>query len=116
MAQMTPGETLTVNGKEYRYDPKGTESDYVGEDGVRYRRHQNGGGLVAETAYADATTHIGPQTRLFGSARLTNKVRLTGCAQVGGNVIANDRVTFGGNAYVTEGIYEGPKIIVGSEK
>ena len=35
---MTQGEVLTVNGKEHRYEPKGTEYDCVGEDGVRYRR------------------------------------------------------------------------------
>jgi len=79
---------------------------------VRYRRHQSGGGPVAETAYADSTIHVGPQTRVFGKARLTNNVRLTGFAQVGGNVIANARVTFGGRTFVTEGTYEGPRIIV----
>jgi len=35
---MTPGEVLTVNGKEYRCTPKGTEYDYEGEAGVRYLR------------------------------------------------------------------------------
>jgi hypothetical protein len=35
---MTQGEVLTVNGKEQRYEPKGTAYDCVGEEGVRHRR------------------------------------------------------------------------------
>ncbi|MGD0696762.1 MAG: (Fe-S)-binding protein [Terriglobia bacterium] len=111
-AIITQETTLTIRGREYRSDPAANGLDYIGPDGVRYRCHANGQGLVAETASVDGTVHVGPQCRVFDHAVLTDGVRLTGRAEVGGHVVASHGVNFGGEASITEGTFAGPKIVV----
>jgi Fe-S oxidoreductase len=105
------GDDLVVGGVRYRYSPDGTEFSYLGPDGVRYRRHENGGGLVARTALVAPTVHVGPVTRVFGRAELSDNVRLTGRAEVGGSVRASGSVVFCGRTWLTEGKFSGSRIV-----
>jgi hypothetical protein len=102
---------LVIAGQRYRYLPDGTGFDYLGSDAVRYRRHENGGGLVARTARVAPTVHVGPVNRVFGSADLADSVRLTGWAEVGGTVRASGSVVFCGRTYLTEGEFSGSRIV-----
>ncbi len=52
------------------------EGDVIEIDGVKYRHHPNGGGLVAETAYAAPTAHIGFEVTPF---RTTSKSKNALC-------------------------------------
>ncbi|OGN22308.1 MAG: hypothetical protein A2918_00090 [Candidatus Yanofskybacteria bacterium RIFCSPLOWO2_01_FULL_42_49] len=80
-------------------------------DGVKFYRHPNGGGLVAETAQVAPTVHIAPKAKVSGKAILEDFVRVTGRARVEGTVYASEYVTFGGNSVTTEGTYSGHKLI-----
>jgi hypothetical protein len=102
---------LVIGGGRYSYRPDGTAFSYLGPDGIRYRRHENGGGLVAQSAPVAPTVHVGPATRVFGGAELTGGVRLTGRAEVGGTVRASGSVVFCGQTLVTEGDFGGSRII-----
>jgi len=79
--------------------------------GVKFRYHENGGGLVAETAQVERTVHVGPRATVFGEAELKDYVQVTGRAQVGGSVKASGHVLFGGSVVVIEGTYEGHRIV-----
>jgi Fe-S oxidoreductase len=105
------GKDLVIGGNPYQYLPNGTEFPYVGPDGTRYRQHANGGGLVAQSAQVAPTVHIGLMTRVFGTANLSQDVRLTGRAEVGGTVRACGSVVFCGQTLVTEGTFSGSRII-----
>ncbi len=105
------GEELVIGGNSYQYLPDGTEFPYLGPDGVRYRQHENGGGLVARGAEVAPTVHVGPLTRVFGTARLSDTVRLTGRAEVGGTVRASGSVVFCGQTLLTGGEFGGSRII-----
>jgi hypothetical protein len=107
---MSEDEPL-VGGVLYRYRPDGTEFPYVGPDSSRYRRHENGGGLVARTARVAPTVHVGPLSRVFGNAELSDRVRLTGRAEVGGTARATGSVVFCGHTWVTEGEFSGARIV-----
>jgi hypothetical protein len=107
---MSEGDRL-VGGVRYLYRPDGTGFSYVGPDATRYRRHENGGGLVARTARVAPTVHVGPASRVFGDAELSDRVRLTGRAEVGGAVRASGSVVFCGHTLVTEGEFSGSRIV-----
>jgi Fe-S oxidoreductase len=95
----------------YRDTRDGSDFPYVGPDGARYRRHANGGGLVAQTARVAATVHVGPLNRVFGDADLSENVRLTGRAEVGGSVQAEGSVVFCGRTLVIDGCFSGTRIV-----
>ena len=105
------GMDLVIGGNSYQYLPDGTEFPYLGRDGTRYRQHANGGGLVAQSAQVAPTVHVGLMTRVFGTANLSQHVRLTGRAEVGGTVQACGSVVFCGETLVTEGTFSGSRII-----
>jgi Fe-S oxidoreductase len=105
------GKDLVIGGTPYRFLPDGSEFPYSGPDGVRYRQHPNGGGLVARTARVAPTVHLGPVTRVFGAADLADSVRLTGRAEVGGTVRATGSVIFCGETLLTEGEFSGSRIV-----
>lgn len=103
---------FVIGGITYRHEPDGTEYQYIGPDNVRYRKHRNGGGLVAASATVEDTVYVGPVARVFGNATLRDRVRLTGRAQVGGMVHASGDVTFAGRIPTTEGEYGGKRIVM----
>jgi hypothetical protein len=105
------GMDLVIGGNPYQYLPNGSEFPYVGPDGTRYRQHANGGGLVAQGAQVAPTVHVGPVTRVFGTADLSQNVRLTGRAEVGGTVRACGSVVFCGQTLVTDGTFSGSRIV-----
>jgi Fe-S oxidoreductase len=109
--ELMTGEDLVVGGETYRYRPDDNAFPYLGPDGERYRRHENGGGLVARGARVAPTVHVGPLTRVFGNADLGDRVRLTGRAQVGGSVRATGSVIFCAQVRVTKGEFGGSGII-----
>ncbi len=102
---------LVIGGQTYRYVPNGTFYNYVGPNDERYRRHDDGGGLVGEDALVWEIVHVGPQCRVFGKAELHGAVRLIGDVQVGGTVKAIGHVTFAGQGELTTGSYMGPCIV-----
>jgi UDP-3-O-[3-hydroxymyristoyl] glucosamine N-acyltransferase len=69
-----------------------------------YRIHPNGGGMVAATASVANSVHVGSRCLVFGNARLSGSVRLTGYAAVGGTTIASAGV-FAQNAFIVRGEY-----------
>lgn len=81
-------------------------------DGIPYHRHPNGGGWVAETASVEPTVHVGPLCYVFGTAKLSEHVRLTGNAKVGGTVVADGSVIFAQYAYRIEGEFHGTNTII----
>jgi Fe-S oxidoreductase len=105
------GMDLVIGGSSYQYLPNGTEFPYLGPDGTRYRQHENGGGLVAQGSQVAASVHVGPLTRVFGTAELSQSVRLTGRAEVGGTVKACGSVVFCGQTLVTDGTFSGSRIV-----
>jgi Fe-S oxidoreductase len=105
------GNDLLIGGRSYPYRPNGTDFPYLGPDGTRYRRHPNGGGLVAQSAKVAPTVHVGPLNRVFGTAELQDAVRLTGRAEVGGTVHARGSVVFCGRTLLTEGDFSGSRIV-----
>ena len=69
-------------------------------NGVEYRRHPNGGGLVALTAQVQNTVFLGKNAKVFGNAwvygnaKVYNNAQVYGYAQVYANakVYNNDQV------------------------
>lgn len=104
-------EDVVIGDRTYRYAPSGNQYNYVGPDGERYRKHDNGGGLVGADTVVWDVVHVGPQCRVFGGAELHGAVRLTGGAQVGGTVRAVGHVTFAGHGELITGSYVGPCIV-----
>jgi Fe-S oxidoreductase len=102
---------VVIGGSVYRRVSGAGEFAYLGPDGVRYRRHDNGGGLVAESAQVAPTVHVGPLNRVFGMAELSDHVRLTGHAEVGGTVHACGSVVFCADTFVTDGDFTGGGIV-----
>jgi heterodisulfide reductase subunit B len=106
-----PAQDLVIGGSRYSYRPDGTEFPWEGPDGTRYRRQENGGGLVARGAQVAPTVHVGAASRVFGDAVLTGNVRLTGRSAVGGSVKASGSVVFCGHTCLTEGEFSGSRIV-----
>lgn len=69
-----------------------------------YRIHPNGGGMVAATASVDESVHVGPRCLVFGNARLSGSVHLTGHAAVGGSTVASAGI-FAQHAFIVRGEY-----------
>jgi hypothetical protein len=105
------GKELVIGGNAYAFVAEGEEFPYRGPDGTRYRRHINGGGLVAQGARVAPTVHVGPLSRVFGTAELSGRVRLTGRAEVGGTLRASGSVVFCGDTLLTEGEFAGARIV-----
>jgi hypothetical protein len=105
------GKELVIGGNAYAFVAEGEEFPYRGPDGTRYRRHINGGGLVAQGARVAPTVHVGPLSRVFGAAELSGRVRLTGRAEVGGTLRASGSVVFCGDTLLTEGEFAGARIV-----
>lgn len=97
-------EDVVIDGVTYRY-VVGVHGSYQyrGPDGAWYRKHKNGGGLVGQDANVEPSVYVGAGSRVFGTARLRDAVRLTGRAQVGGMVDAEGTGTFYGSTYLTGG-------------
>lgn len=71
-------------------------------DGVKYRHHQNGGGLVAETATVDPTAFVGAQARVSGHAQVLDAARIEDCAHVSGNARVTVRAKVCGTSIVSD--------------
>jgi Fe-S oxidoreductase len=109
--EIMTGIDLVIGGIRYQHLADGGEFPYLGPDGTRYRQHANGGGLVARSAEVAPTVHVGPLSRVFGSANLSERVRLTGRAEVGGSVRASGSVVFCGQTLLTDGSFTGSRIV-----
>lgn len=116
MNEAVQTQDIVIGNQTYRHIPNGTQYNYVGPDGERYRKHENGGGLVGEYAVVWDIVHVGPQCRVFGGAELRGAGNVTGRAQVGGTVKSFGHVTFAKDAYVTVGEFFGEQIITEPKK
>ncbi len=67
---------------------KGIEVKKGKSQEIKYHRHPNGGGLVAETAFVDKEAYIGSEAEVSNEARVI------------GNVMIKDRVLICGKAIV----------------
>lgn len=76
----------------------GTCNFFDGRGYVRAHRHGNGGGWVADTAYAAPTAYVGPFAKIYdrahvlGNARIIDHARISGKATVKDNAIIGDHV------------------------
>jgi len=74
------------------------ETKYDFQDGngpVAAHQHPNGGGWVADTAYAADTAYVGPNAKVSGNAQVYGNAMVSGNAQVFGDA------TVYGNAKIT---------------
>ena len=87
-----------------------TEPVIVEVGGIRYRRHANGGGLVAETATVASRVFVGCEARITGNATVRGDVRLYGETEIGDNanvygqygaIILRHRYRIGGDIELT---------------
>jgi hypothetical protein len=63
-------------------------------------QHKNGGGWVANSATVAPSVYIGPYACVYGSAELTEQVRVEGTAQVSGHARLSGDVLVCGNRWV----------------
>ena len=75
----------------------------VGHDGIRYRPHRNGGGLVATTAFVELSVYVGPDAIVRGNASVRGRCRILGHAVVEGRASISGLCTLRGTARVCEG-------------
>ena len=76
-----------------------TDQTYDFSDGngpVPARRHPNGGGWVADTAFASESVYVGPNAQVFGNARVF------GDAQVSENARVYENAQVYGNARISK--------------
>jgi hypothetical protein len=62
--------------------------------------HQNGGGWVASTAHADASSFVGPYAQVLGNSKVLANARIEDHAQIIDNAIINKNAIVRGNAIV----------------
>lgn len=79
---------------------EGRFSDVLVSDGARYRRHPNGGGLVAETAEVALTAYVGPFALVQGYAKVQGSARIEDHAVVKHNAIVKNNAQIFGDARV----------------
>ena len=74
---------------------------------VKYHRHPNGGGLVADTAKVADTAFVGVDARVSDGAQVSRGARIVGHAQVYGNAVVSD------DAVVSEGawVFDGARVV-----
>ena len=83
--------------------PAAVETTFDFNDGngpVQAHKHPNGGGWVADTARVAVTAYVGPDARVYGSARVFRKVRIDGTARIYGSARVYGRAWIGGSAEV----------------
>src|SRR3989338_7474305 len=119
----------------FRHEPKGgivssvdapTPETIVEIHGVKYHRHENGGGLVAETATVDPTEYVGPNAwvhdraqvldlvRIEDKAEVRGNTRVTARAKVCGSSIVDDTAQIGGSVEIHNLIVRGDTQLLGS--
>lgn len=69
-----------------------------GNGPVKAHRHPHGGGWVADTAYADNTSYVGPQALVYGMARAVEHSMVVEHASMSGNAFACGESTLYGMA------------------
>lgn len=64
---------------------------------MKYNKHPNGGGMVADTATVDPAAYVGPDACVYGDARVYGDAYVYGVARVCGNayVYGDARVSGG---------------------
>jgi hypothetical protein len=58
----------------------------------RGHRHPNGGGFIADSAHADATSFVGPEARVLGNAKVLDRARIEDHAVVVNATVKDDAV------------------------
>lgn len=87
-------------------------------DGVKYKHHINGGGLVAETAIVEATVFVDLSSIVYGQAKVEGSVKIRFGSEVGENAhiygdveitesMVRGRVKIHGNIWVADTDLEG---------
>lgn len=83
------------------------------QPGATWRKHINGGGWVSNTAYVEASAHVGYLAIVHGNARVTGRAKIYGCAVVRGDAECYGSCHVHGNAIV-EGharIFDAAKVL-----
>lgn len=75
-------------------------AEEVHVDGVRYRPHPNGGGLVAITAYVGSNVFVDTHARVEDEAIVVGSVRILDRAIVCGNATLDGRCSLAGDSVV----------------
>lgn len=65
-----------------------------------WKKHGNGGGLVATTAYADASVYISPDSKVYGNAKILDRAQLLDNCRIYDNVIIRDDAVIADDAVV----------------
>lgn len=65
------------------------------------RRHTNGGGMVATTAFVATRAHVAPKARVYGNAAVLDEAHIGGEAQVSGDAYVCNEARVAGEAHVT---------------
>ena len=68
---------------------------------MTFTPHPNGGGLVEDTAHADASAYIGPNARVSGTAHVYGNAVISGNARVSGPAQVYGTAQVSGNARVS---------------
>jgi UDP-3-O-[3-hydroxymyristoyl] glucosamine N-acyltransferase len=63
-------------------------------------QHRNGLGWVANTARVEPSVYVGPYALVYGSAELTERVRVEGTARVSGHAQLSGDVLVCGNRWI----------------
>src|SRR5208337_1207378 len=63
-------------------------------------QHKHGGGWVANTARVEPSVYVGPYCVIYGSAELSERVRVEGTAQVSGHAKLSGDVLVCGNKWI----------------
>lgn len=61
-------------------------------DGVRFSRHPNGQGLVADTAQVDPEVFIGPESQIVDKVLISGEVDIAGKSVIKGQAVISGRI------------------------
>ena len=81
--------------------PQHKEADLV-VDGIRYHRHPNGGGLVAETARVAETAYVGPFALVKDKAQVLDEARIEDRAVISEKAVIREKAQVSGSALVCD--------------
>ena len=59
---------------------------------IQGRRHDNGGGFVAATAYAESSVWVGPECMVLDKVRMTGNSEICGESTISGDLRVGDGV------------------------
>jgi predicted acyltransferase (DUF342 family) len=87
-----------------------SNSTIIVEDGIEFRRHANGGGLVALTACAEDSVYVSSEARIYNAARVRGNTKVRDSAKIYGEATVSDSLIEGSAEVYGYAIVTGAKV------